>query len=108
MLITTNCSLDEEGLESYPSSFLDSFKASDINFMMSVSIYLKFLPISKYRHKPSWRWLQACYVPPPLSSRGSWTIRKPGIGLYLSKGCLGALEPAGVSSPFGFAIGNGE
>jgi len=35
-------------------------------------------------------------------------IRKPGIGLYLSKGCLGALELAGVSSPNGFAIGNGE
>lgn len=30
------------------------------------------------------------------------------LGFDLSKGCLGALEIAGVSSPFDFATGNGE
>lgn len=109
MLLTTNCSLDEEGPESYPSSFLDSFKVSDINFMMSVSKYLTFLLISRYRHKHEIGvGCEACMFLPLRPLGGAGRSVNPVLGLDLSKGRLGALELAGVSSPFDFAPGHGE
>ena len=77
--------------------------------MMSVYICLKFLLISRYRHKHHEIDVgcEACKFLPLCPLGGARRFVNLVSGFDLSKG-LGTSELAGVSSPFGFATGNGE